>query len=308
MNILHLKYAVEIAKTHSINKAAECLFMNQSNLSRAVKELEDNIGISIFNRSSKGITVTPQGGEFLMYAENILRQVDEVEKMYKENKTQKQRFSVSVPRASYIAAAFAEFAKKIDRSNPAEIFYKETNSFRAIDNILKSDYRLGIIRYQYLFDKRFKELLTEKGLEYQLIWDFKYVALMSEYNPLANKNDLLYSDFAGFIEIAHADLFVPSLPMSKVKEEEQINEVDKQIFVFERGSQFDLLQKVPNSFMWVSPVPKETLDKYELVQIPCSQHNRIYRDMLIYRKGYRLTELDNIFITEVCNAKREFPE
>ena len=64
MNILHLKYAVEIAKTKSISRVAENLYMGQPNLSRAIKELEDNLNITIFNRNSKGITITPEGEEF----------------------------------------------------------------------------------------------------------------------------------------------------------------------------------------------------------------------------------------------------
>ena len=83
MNILHLKYAVEVAKTKSISKAAENLYMGQPNLSRAIKELEESLGIMIFDRNPKGITVTPQGEEFLQYARRIISQVDEVEQMYK---------------------------------------------------------------------------------------------------------------------------------------------------------------------------------------------------------------------------------
>ena len=79
MNILHLKYAVEIAKTKSISRAAENLYMGQPNLSRAIKELEDNLNITIFNRNSKGITITPEGEEFLQYARRIISQVEEVE-------------------------------------------------------------------------------------------------------------------------------------------------------------------------------------------------------------------------------------
>ncbi|MDR1643002.1 MAG: LysR family transcriptional regulator [Clostridiales bacterium] len=306
MNLLHLKYAVEIAKTGSMSKAAESMFMNQSNLSRAIKELEDNLGIVIFNRTAQGISLTPQGDEFLSYANGILRQVEEVEALYTGSVKGKQRFSVSVPRASYIAAAFVEFCKHIDKERPVEIFYKETNALRAIDNILKSDYKLGIIRYQQMFDERFKSMLTKKGLNCELLCEFRYIAVMAKSNPLSNKDDLQFSDLAGFIEIAHADPYVPSLPLSKVREEEYIENIDKRIFVFERGSQFDLLQNVPNTFMLVSPIPQETLDKYELAEIPCISEKRVYRDMLIYSKGYKLSELDKRFITEVTKAKRQY--
>jgi DNA-binding transcriptional LysR family regulator len=306
MNLLHLKYAVEVAKAQSISKAAENLFMSQSNLSRAIKDLEKNLGISIFKRLSKGISVTPQGDEFLQYAANILRQVDEVESIYTGGETQKQVFSVSVPRASDTSAAFVELAKRINQSKPDELIYKETNAIRTINNILRSNYKLGIIRYQQMYDGRFKTMLHENGLAYELLCEFSYVAVMARSNPLSSKTDLDYADLTHFTEIAHADPYVPSLPMSKVKEEEYIGTIDKRIFVFERASQFDLLQHVPNTFMWVSPIPQQILDKYDLVQIPCAADTRIYRDVLIHREEYVLSALDKLFVDEVINAKRRY--
>ena len=148
MNILHLKYVVEAEKTRSISKAAENLYMGQPNLSRAIKELEEDLGITIFERTSKGIDLTPQGEEFMQYAKRIISQIDEVEAIYKSEKHEKQKFSVSVPRASYIAEAFTDFAAHIDTEKPAEIFYKETNSMRAVNNILQEDYHLGICHFQ----------------------------------------------------------------------------------------------------------------------------------------------------------------
>ena len=79
MNLQHMKYAVAVAETGSINKAADRLFVGQSNLSRAIKELENSLGVAIFERSAHGMELTPEGGVFLRYAKAILQQVDEVE-------------------------------------------------------------------------------------------------------------------------------------------------------------------------------------------------------------------------------------
>ena len=83
MNLLYLKYAVEVAASGSINKAAEKLYMDQPNLSRCIKDLETSLGVSIFARSARGMKVTPEGEEFLKYAERILKQVDTVENMFR---------------------------------------------------------------------------------------------------------------------------------------------------------------------------------------------------------------------------------
>ena len=305
MNILHLKYAVEVAKAGSLSKADEALYMNQPNLSRAIKELEASLGITIFGRSAKGVYVTPEGEEFLGYARKILSQIDEVEAIYKSGAPVRQRFSISVPRASYISAAFAQFSKRLGPER-AEIFYKETNAMRVIRNILTADYKLGILRYASNYDKYFKEMLDEKGLTGELVTEFHYVLLMNEKHPLAGKETISFADLRPFIEIAHADPYVPSLPLSTVKKEELPDDIDRRIFVFERASQYDLLQQNPETFMWVSPAPEDTLRRYGLVQRACPENQKVYRDMLIYRKDYKLTELDQDFITELCKARRQY--
>lgn len=305
MNILHLKYAVEVANTGSINKAAENLYMNQPNLSRAIKELEDSLGITVFERTSKGMKVTPDGEEFLGYARKILKQIDEVESIYRHGRSGKQRFSISVPRACYISDAFARFTKKIGGGS-MELFYKETNSMRAINNILHSDYKLGIIRYASNYDKYFKNMLDEKELAYEMITEFQYVLVMSAKHPLAGVEQVKMADLEPYTEIAHADPYVPSLSFAAVKKEELPDNIQRRIFVFERASQFELLRTNTDTFMWMSPVPSTLLDCYRLVEKHCDENKKMYKDLLIYRKDYKLSQLDELFITELCSSKRKY--
>lgn len=306
MNILHLKYAVEISKTKSISKAAENLYTGQPNLSRAIKELEENLGITIFRRTSKGITVTPEGEEFLQYARSIISQVDAIENLYKNEKKGKQSFSVCVPRTTYISYAFSEFSKYIKTDTPADIFYKETNSMRTINNVLREDYNLGIIRYQSAFDKYFDSMFEEKHLEAETITEFSYVLLLSKDHPLANKDVIIPKDLSDYIEVIHGDPYVPSLPLIDVKKAELSEYVDKRIYVFDRSSQFEILSSVPNTFMWVSPIPEKLLKSFELVQKKVLADKKVYKDVLIKRKDYKLTDLDRRFIEEVTAAKEKF--
>lgn len=305
MNILHMKYAVEVARAGSLNKAAQTLLIAQPNLSRSIKELEGELGITIFDRSSKGMKLTLEGEEFIGYAQNILRQIEQMEKMYKDTSVPKQRFSISVPRASYISEAFARFSCQL-LPESAEVFYKETNSQRTIRNLLENDYRLGIIRYAENYDQYFRAMLDEKELNYETICEFTYQLLMSRQHPLAEKTNIAFDDLRPYIEIAHADPYVPSLPLSKVVKEELPDNINRRIFIYERASQFDLLSENPATFMWISPVPDKLLSRYGLVQRKCDENQKVYRDVLIYRKGYRLTALDNAFITELCMARRKY--
>ena len=305
MNLMHIKYAVEVANEGSINKAAEKLYVGQPNLSRAIKELEASLGVKIFERSAKGMGLTSDGETFIRYAKTILRQVDEVESIFNGSGSVKKRFSISVPRASYISDAFARFSHSLTNEAEAEIIYKETNSLRAIKNILHEDYKLGIIRYAENYDKYFKTMLDEKDMQYEMITEFSYVLAMSRDNPLASAEKITFDALKDYIEIAHADPYVPSLPLSQGRKEELPDNIGRRIFVFERASQFELLSENPETFMWVSPIPQKLLDRYDLVQIPCEENKKIYKDILIYKRDYKLTVLDKAFIDELCKSKRE---
>lgn len=300
-----MKYAVEVARAGSLSRAADTLLIAQPNLSRAIKELEADLDITIFERSAKGMLLTAQGEEFIGYAKEILAHIDQVEMLYKDNRPIKLSFSASVPRAAYISEAFTEFSKTLD-ADTYELFYKETNSKRTINNLIDSDYKLGIIRYAENYDKYFKSMLEEKGLAYELIAEFSYRLIMSSENPLAQKEIISFADLEPYIEIAHADPYVPSLSLSKVVKEELPDNIGRRIFVFERGSQMDLLSRNHDTFMWVSPTPDNMLRRHGLVQRECNENRKIYKDMLIYKEDYTLSELDKRFITEITNAKRKY--
>ena len=303
---MHIKYAVEVANTRSMSKAAENLYTSQPNLSRAIKALESELKIKIFKRSSKGIEVTIDGEEFLLYAKNALAQVKKIESIYENRNEKKLRLSVSVPRASYFSYAFAEFSKGLDDQSSAEIVYKETNSMRTIINVVKEEYDIGIVRYQSTFDKYFNTLFDEKKLEHEVINEFSYVMAVNKNNPLATKQKIVAQDLRGYTEITHGDPYVPSLPLIDVKRAELSEFAKKRVMVFERGVQFTLLEQVPNTFMWVSPIPEDLKEKFNLVQLKCDFNTKTYKDVLIYRKKYHLTKLDTQFINEVIKAREKY--
>ena len=305
MNFLHLKYAIMVAETGSISKAAEKLYVAQRNVSRAIKELESDLNITIFERNSKGMIVTPEGEQLIHYAKRILRQIDDMEKIFKYQK-KKNVFSISVPRASYISDAFVEFSKCLNNIDNAEVYYKETNAYRVINNVINEEYNLGILRYYINHDRYFKDIIEKKELKCELINQFKYVLIFNKNSALAENKEIHYSDLKDFIEIAHGDPYVPSLSTNELVKTELSEEVSRRIFVFERASQFEILSKNLNAFMFVSPVPKSTLDRYGLVIKECEDNNKVYKDVMIYRKSYRLTKLDLDFISSLCESKRMY--
>ena len=149
-------------------------------------------------------------------------------------------------------------------------------------------------------------MFEEKHLNAEIITDFKYRLLMSKQHPLAGKKEIYRKDLEPYTEIRHADPYVPSLPLMDIKKEELSGGADRHIYIFERGSQFKILQTVTDSFMWVSPVPKSLYETYGLTERQCKDNDKVFMDVMIYRNGYRLSDLDSAFITEVCNAKRKY--
>ena len=305
MNLLHMKYAVEIAETNSINKAAEKLYVGQSALSRAIKELESSLGVTLFDRSARGMTLTPDGEVFIRYARTILKQVDAVEELFAHGDVSRKRFSLSAPRASYIAEALARFTKNLVADCEAEVFYRETNSLQTIKNVQKEDYRLGIIRFSEENDRYYRSLMQEKELTGVLITEFRYVLVMCADSPLARLETITPDDLRDYVEIAHADPSVPSLPIEDGKKEEPGEAPGRRIFVFERASQFSLLAANPDTFMWVSPIPKSMLERFGLIERECAANRGIYKDVFIHRKDYTPTPLDNAFLEELIRVKRE---
>ena len=131
MNIVHLRYALEVDRTKSISKAAENLYMGQPNLSRAIRELEESFGITIFERSSKGIETTLEGKTFLRQAARILDQVDELEATFKSGKGHRVKLMFGAPRSVYISCAWSDFVQQCDVGK-MDLIYEETSSMHAV--------------------------------------------------------------------------------------------------------------------------------------------------------------------------------
>lgn len=306
MNVVHLRYAVEVEKTGSISQAAENLYMAQPNLSKAIKELENNLGIIIFKRTSKGVAATKKGKEFLSYARGLLDQLDQIEEMYQKEKKDKISFGICTPRASYITHAFTQFISNIDEERGIDIDFKETGTIDAINNVIDGEEEVAIIRYPIIHEDYFSGLIQNKGIECESIFEFEYMVLMSQQHPMAQKSVLSLNDLSDYIEIIHGDTTMPYLSVKEnLRENGSLEEGRREIYVYERGSQFDILCNVTTSYMWASPVPQNLLERNRLVQKGCKEADRKYRDAVIYHKNMKDSRLLKAFLAEVQNTIRE---
>ena len=135
--------------------------------------------------------------------------------------------------------------------------------------------------------------------------EFPLVLAMGRDCPLAQRETVTETQLADYVELAHADPMVPALSMTEVRRAELPETVRRRIFVFERASQLELLARNPRTFMWVSAIPAELLDRYGLVQRQCPEGGRIYKDVMIRRQEYSFTTLDHRFIEALIATKRE---
>lgn len=304
MNTVLLQYAVEVEKTGSITKAAANLYMDQPNLSKAIKTLEESLGAPIFRRTSKGVVPTARGRIFLEHARNVLDQIEKMEHLYKPDQVGGVEFSLSMPRASYLSLAFSKFIRSLDKEEGMNVWLRETNSADTLKDVETGEYNLGIIRYQSSSEGYYAQTAAAKGLLLELVSEYSLRLLMSKDHPLAGKKEIMAEDLLPYIEIAHGD--GPSDRRENYEKKGRAPESPKCVYVFERGSQFDLLEEDPHTYMWVSPMPKELLTRYDLVERQCKKKAGTYRDALIYRKGYSFTTWDKEFLNQLEAVKNIF--
>ncbi|MBR1592796.1 MAG: LysR family transcriptional regulator [Ruminococcus sp.] len=309
MNTLHFKYAVEIEKTRSITQAAENLYMAQPNLSKAIKELENSLGITIFRRTSKGVIPTDQGMKFLACAKQILMQIDNMEAINSPDKTSERKMRLSVPRAGYISKAFSEYIAASDSSDDMEIYFCETNSLRTIENVRDNGYNFGIIRFNAAYEKYFSDFLKEKNLESQILWEYEMLAVMSAEHPAAENENITYAELsARYAELTQGDDAVPYVS-GAVERLFEANRPEgtkvRRICMFDRGSALDFLLTVPQSFMLDSPVPESLCGKYGLVQRKCIFPDNKFKDLLIYSSGRKLSKSELSLVNRLYEVRNE---
>jgi len=308
-NLLQLKYAVEVEKTGSISKAAENLYMNQPNLSKSIRELEDDLGIAIFDRTAKGVVPTEKGREFLGYARSILTQVAEMEALYRPSDDKKTRFDLCAPRASYVSQALTEVILSLGPDADYSIDYREAGAMRTIKQVANGVNQIGVIRYQTSYETNYLNALTERALQYEPVWEFASVVILSVRHPLAGKEIITERDLADCTEILYGDGAIPALPVNQAREIAQAIEAKKTITVYERASQLELISRIETAYALASPVPQEVLDRFELLQKRVGLPGNTYRDVLIYRAGYHLSRLDRLLIEKLReSAKRAIQE
>ena len=232
MNITELRYLVAIMQWGSVSAAAKQLYAAQPNISKALKNLEEEYHIRIFERSSTGMIPTEQGRRFIEQAERVLEDVDRLSRSVEEEQERCAELRVMLPHATYASYAAVDYLEQAVHLERVHIHIREGGSMEVRD-------------------------LTE----------------LNQY-----------------MEILHDDFQLPG--------EEggdgvrwHVNQA-RRIHVYERCSQFSILQRLPSAYMWASPMPRKALEQYHLVLKKCPAQRQQMRDVLVYpdKGGLRAEE------------------
>ena len=199
MTFQQLTYVVEISKCGSINKAAHKLFLSQSGISTAVRELEEELGIQCFVRSNRGVEFTPEGKEFLSYAVSLLEQKKRIESLYGEarNTSAPVRFSVSSQRYPFTEDAFLRMLQQSE-DNRFCFSIKETGMDAVIDDVYDHRADLGVIFLTEMTEKLIRRLLDSRELEFHEIAAVAPCIYVRKDHPLTNQTSVSETDLAGY--------------------------------------------------------------------------------------------------------------
>lgn len=296
MNTIQLKYALEIQKTGSITAAAQNLFLSQPNLSKAMKELEAEINMKIFQRSSKGVVPTREGKEFLDNAAVIYEQMMNFDAMYTARKKEDVNLTLCIPRATYISMAFTDFLNEILERRRINISIRERSAREAISYVASGEAHLGMIRYQDVHEEYIFSSLKEHGLDMIKLLEFEPLLVMSRNHPLASKEEISIDDLDEYIELIHGDTDDGHSERHHTERGLLTRTPSKKIYLYERGSQGDILANVKGTYMWVSNMPESVLRAGNLIMRRCPARKVINRDILIYRKGHIFSNEEKIFL------------
>ena len=197
MTIQQLKYTITIANQGSFNKASEVLYISQPSLTGSIKELEKELGITIFYRSGKGVTLTNEGVEFLAYAREIYGQFENVLERYGENGNRKKMFSVSTQHYTFAVKSFVELVKKLDTSE-FEFAIREEQTQKVIDDVINMNSEIGILYLSSFNMPVIGKLLRQNHLEFHELISCEAYVYLWKGHPLAHNERISFDELKDY--------------------------------------------------------------------------------------------------------------
>lgn len=298
MTLQQLHQVITIADNGSMNEAAKKLFISQPSLSATVKELEQEIGFSLFVRSNRGIIITPEGEEFLGYARQVTEQYHLLENRYLEKKS-KKKFSVSMQHYSFAVKAFVEMVKKIGMDE-YEFAVHETRTWEVIENVKFFKSELGVLYLNDYNEQVMRKIFKENGLEFAELFQCETYVYLWGGHPLANQPQISMEELQAYPCLAFDQgkngAFYFAEEMKSTYDYKQI------IHANDRATLLNLMVGL-NAYTLCSGIICEELNGLDYKAVPLVETEKM-RIGYIKRKGSNISPIGEVYIREL-EAYRE---
>lgn len=299
MTLLQIKYALMISDVGSMTKAAEQLFVSQPTLTTAMKELESEVGVTIFIRTTKGVSLTNEGIEFLRYARQVYQQYELLESKYGSKRSIKQKFGVSTQHYSFVDKAFVEMVKQFDTLS-FEFAIRETKTADVIRDVGEQRSEIGIL-FQSDFNRRIiHKLLKDLDLEFHKLVECQAYVYLWKGHPLAKEASLSLKQLAdypclSFEQGEHGSAFLAEEILTEI-------EYPRAIHATDRATMLNLMVGL-NGYTLCSGIICEELNGSDYIVIPykddADNQNCIMEIGYISKKAHTLSEIGQVFLREI---------
>jgi len=264
LTLQQLKYVIEVANQGSINEAAKRLFISQPSLSNAIRDLEEEMQIAIFERSNKGISLSKEGVEFLGYARQVVEQAELLESRYLNAKPSPQHFSVSTQHYAFAVNAFVNLIREYGQEE-YDFALRETKTYEIIDDVKRMRSEIGILYLNEFNGKVINKLLKEANLQFTSLFTAKPHIFISIRNPLAKQSIVTLQELEHYPYLSFDQGEYNSFHFS----EEILSTVTrtKSIRVNDRATLFNLLIGL-NGYTISTGVLSADLNGNEIIPVP----------------------------------------
>lgn len=302
MTLQQLKYAITVAETKNITEASRKVFISQPSLTAAIHELESEMGITIFSRTNKGVSITNEGDEFLAYARQVLDQAALLEEHFKGESEATPIFSVSCQHYSFAVNAFVEVIKKFG-GNEYDFTLRETQTHEIIDDVAKLKSEIGVLYMSTKNQKVIEKLLQKNNLIFEPLFTTKLHVFISSKNPLAKKKKIKISDLENFPYLTYEQGDFNSFYFA----EEPLTEVDfdchKNIKVRDRATLFNLLIGL-DGYTICSGIISHELNGPEIIARPLDTDDFMTVG-IITKKDMTLSRYGTAYIEAIKSSSRK---
>ena len=281
MTLLQLKYVVEVAAAGTISGAAKKLYIAQPSLTAAIKELEHEIGFSLFTRTNKGVVISPDGEEFLGYARQVIEQANLIEERYFGAVPQKRQFCVSTQHYSFAVEAFVDLIREYG-GEEYDFRIRETQTYELIEDVAKLRSEVGVLYLNRFNETVIRKTLREHDLKFTRLFMAKPHVFIGAANPLASRSSITLSDLEPYPRLSYEQGEHNSFYFS----EEIFSpfERKKNIRVRDRATLFNLLIGL-NGYTVCSGVIDEKLNGKDIIAVPLAQESNMRIGYISHRKG-----------------------